>query len=222
MELKKSPEANLENKKNVYFLVGLLLALGVVLIAFEWTQYEGDVGELGDLNFVMEEEEMIPITQQQPPPPPPPPQATIIEIVEDDEEIEKELEIEDSESDENDVIEFVEIEEFVAAPEIFHIVEEQPEFPGGEAKLMQWLSSNTKFPPIAKDAGISGVVYIQFVVREDGKVDPNDITVLRSVHPALDNEAIRVVKSMPAWKPGRQRGKAVSVYYKLPFRFSLK
>lgn len=224
MELKKNPEANLENKKGVYFLIGLLLSLGVVLVAFEWTQYEGEVDGLGTLDIVLEEEEMIPITQQQPPPPPPPPpQTTIIQIVEDDQELEEELEMEDTEMDETDVIEFVEMPEEVAeAPQIFHIVEEQPEFPGGQAELMKWLSSKTKYPPIAKDAGITGVVYVQFVVREDGKVDPDDITILRGVHPALDNEAIRVVKSMPAWKPGRQRGKAVPVYYKLPFRFNLK
>ena len=224
MQIKKSTDANLENKKGVYFLIGLLLSLGVVLVAFEWTQYEGDLDALGELDFILEEEEMIPITQQTPPPPPPPPpQTTIIEIVEDDEEIEEELEIEDTEMDEDDVFEIVDIpEDVIEAPQIFHIVEEQPEFPGGQVELMKWLSSNTKFPAIAKDAGISGVVYVQFVVREDGKVDPDDITILRGVHPALDNEAKRVVKNMPDWKPGRQRGKPVAVYYKLPFRFNLK
>ena len=224
MEIKKNPDANLENKKGVYFLIGLLLSLGVVLVAFEYTQYEGEVGSLGDLDIILDEEEMIPITQQTPPPPPPPPpQTTIIEIVEDDEEIEEELEIEDSEMDEDDIIEIVDIpEEVVEAPQIFHVVEESPEFPGGQVELMKFLQKNTQFPSIAREAGITGVVYVQFVVREDGKVDPDDIQILRGVHPALDKEAIRVVKSMPDWKPGRQRGKAVPVYYKLPFRFNLK
>lgn len=224
MQLKKNPEADLENKKGVYFLVGLLLSLGVVLIAFEWTQYEGDVGSLGELDIELEEEEMIPITQQQPPPPPPPPpQTTIIEIVEDDEEIEEELEIEDTEIDEDEVIEFVDIpEEVVEEPKIFTIVEENPEFPGGERALFDYLGKNTKFPAIAKDAGIQGIVYVQFVVMEDGSINDDMITILRGVHPALDAEAIRVVKNMPDWKPGRQRGKAVRVYYKLPFRFIIK
>lgn len=224
MEIKKNPDANLENKKGVYFLIGLLLSLGVVLVAFEYTQYEGEVGSLGDLDIILDEEEMIPITQQTPPPPPPPPpQTTIIEIVEDDEEIEEELEIEDSEMDEDDIIEIVDIpEEVVEAPQIFHVVEESPEFPGGQVELMKFLQKNTQFPSIAREAGITGVVYVQFVVREDGKVDPDDIQILRGVHPALDKEAVRVVKSMPDWKPGRQRGKAVPVYYKLPFRFNLK
>jgi protein TonB len=223
MEIKKSPDANLENKKGVYFLIGLLLSLGVVLVAFEYTQYEGEVGSLGDLDIILDEEEMIPITQQTPPPPPPPPpQTTIIEIVEDDEEIEEELEIEDTEMDEDDIIEIVDIPEVVEAPQIFHVVEESPEFPGGQVELMKFLQKNTQFPSIAREAGITGVVYVQFVVREDGKVDPDDIQILRGVHPALDKEATRVVKSMPDWKPGRQRGKAVPVYYKLPFRFNLK
>lgn len=224
MELKKSTDANLENKKSVYFLIGLLMSLGVILLAFEWTQYEGEVGSLGELQVDLEEEEMIPITQQQPPPPPPPPpQTTIIEIVEDDEEIEEELEIEDTESDEDEVIEFVDIpEEVIEEPQIFTIVEENPEFPGGEAKLMEYLGKNTKFPAIAKDAGIQGIVYVQFVVMEDGSINDDMITILRGVHPALDAEAIRVVKGMPNWKPGRQRGKPVRVYFKLPFRFTLR
>ena len=94
---------------------------------------------------------MIPITQQTPPPPPPPPpQTTIIEIVEDDEEIEEELEIEDTEMDEDDVFEIVDIpEEVVAAPQIFHIVEEQPEFPGGQG-ADDLVRFNTKFPPLQR------------------------------------------------------------------------
>ncbi len=224
MEIKKSPEANLEKRKSFYFLVGLMLSLGVVLVAFEWSKPEEEVGSLGELNLELEEEEMIPITQQTPPPPPPPPpQTTIIEIVEDDEEIEEELEIEDTEDNEDDVIEFVDIpEEVVEAPQIFTIVEENPEFPGGEKALFEFLGKNTKFPAIAKDAGIQGIVYVQFVVMEDGSINPDMVEILRGVHPALDQEAIRVVKSMPKWSPGKQRGKAVRVYYKLPFRFTLK
>lgn len=224
MELKKSVDANLENKKVMYFLIGMLLSLGVVLVAFEWNEYQGEVAQLGDLDITLEEEEMIPITQQQPPPPPPPPpQTTIIEIVEDDEELEEELEIEDTEADEEDIVEFIDIPEEVAVePQIFHIVEEQPEFPGGEKALFEFLGKETKYPAIAKDAGITGVVYVQFAVMEDGSVNPDKIEVIRGVHPALDAEAVRVVKRMPKWTPGRQRGKPVAVFYKLPFRFTLR
>ncbi|GAB5538107.1 MAG: energy transducer TonB [Salibacteraceae bacterium] len=224
MEIKKNPEANLENKKGVYFLIGLLLSLGVVLVAFEYTQYEGEVGDLGELDIILDEEEMIPITQQTPPPPPPPPpQTTIIEIVEDDEELEEELEIEDTEMDEDDVIEIVDIpEEVVEAPQIFRIVEEQASFPGGTAEMYNWINKNIKYPAIAKDAGITGVVYVEFVVRSDGTIDKDAITIRRGVHPALDNEAIRIIKQMPKWKPARQRGQPVAVYFNMPFRFNLK
>lgn len=224
MEIKKSPEANLENKKSFYFLVGMLLSMGVVLVAFEWSKPQEEAGSLGELNIVLEEEEMIPITQSTPPPPPPPPpQTTLIEIVDDEEEIEEELEIEDTEDNEDDIIEFVDIpEEVVEEPQIFTIVEENPEFPGGEKALFEYLGKNTKFPAIAKDAGIQGIVYVQFVVMEDGSINPDMVEILRGVHPALDAEAIRVVKSMPKWSPGKQRGKPVRVYYKLPFRFTLK
>lgn len=225
MELKKNPEVNLENKRLVYFMAGLMFSLGVVLIAFEWTKYEGETQSLGKLQLDLEEEEMIPITQQQPPPPPPPPpQTTIIEIVDDEEELEEELIIEDTELDDDEEIEFMDIpdEEPVAAPEIFTVVEEMPEFPGGEGKLLQYLADNTKYPPIARDAGIQGIVYVKFVVNEKGQIEDDKIEVLRSVHPALDKEAIRVVKSMPDWKPGRQRGKPVNVYFNLPIRFTLR
>ena len=224
MEVKKNPEVYLENKKSFYFLVGLMFSLGVVLIAFEWSKPEQEAGKLGQLDLQLEEEEMIPITQQTPPPPPPPPpQTTLIEIVEDDEEIEEELEIEDTEDDEDDMIEFVDIpDEVVEEPQIFTIVEENPAFPGGEKALFAYLGKNTKFPAIAKDAGIQGIVYVQFVVMEDGSINPDMVTILRGVHPALDQEAIRVVKSMPKWSPGKQRGKPVRVYYKLPFRFTLR
>lgn len=224
MEVKKHPEADLERKKGMYFLVGALLTLGAVLAAFEWTEYTGEAESLGDLEIVLEEEEMIPITQQTPPPlPPPPPQTTLIEIVEDDVEIEEEVEIEDTETDEDEVVEYVEMEEEEAEDmTIFTLVEEEAAFPGGQEALFKYLGKETKYPQIARDANITGVVYVQFVVEKDGRINKDMIEVLRGVHPALDAEAIRVVKGMPNWSPGRQRGKPVRQYFKLPFRFTLK
>lgn len=221
MEPKKNPEVDLEKKKGVFFQVGLITVLAVVLLAFEWTVYEQQAGSLGDLVVELEEEEMIPITQQEvTPPPPPPPQAVQIEIVEDDEEIE-EIEIEETEIDEDTEVEIVEVEEeVVEEPTIFTIVEENPEFVGGEAELFKFLGKNIKYPPMAKDAGIKGVVYVNFVVYETGEI--KDVKVLRGIGGGCDEEAIRVVKSMPKWKPGKQRGKAVRVSYNLPIRFSLR
>lgn len=101
----------------------------------------------------------------------------------------------------------------------FMIVEEMPEFPGGMDELFQYLGKNTTYPAIAKDEGAEGVVYAQFVVRRSGMV--SNVEILRGVHPELDREALRVVRKMPLWTPGKQRGKKVNVYYKLPFRFRL-
>ena len=223
MELKKNPEADLEKKRSMYRQAGFVVALAVVLLAFEWKVYDQSTTDLGKLTVEMEEEEMIPITQTEPPPPPPPPppQTQIIEIVEDEEEIEDELEVKDNEADEDTEVEIVEmVEEVYEEPEIFTIVEEMPGFPGGDEKLFKYLGENIKYPAMAKDAGIKGVVYVTFVVKEDGSID--GVKVLRGIGGGCDEEAMRVVKSMPKWKPGKQRGKNVRVQYNLPIRFTLR
>lgn len=103
---------------------------------------------------------------------------------------------------------------------VFVIVESMPEFPGGQQALFKYLSENVKYPVIAQENGIQGRVVCQFVVNKDGSID--DIEVVRSGgDPSLDKEAIRVIKSMPKWKPGKQRGKAVRVKYSVPVTFSL-
>lgn len=224
MDLKKTPQANLEKRKALLFLMGTVLATALVLVGFEWKQFERSSNQLGKLNVELEEEEMIPITQQAPPPPPPPPpppQTTVLEIVEDDEEIEEEIEI-DTEVDEDTEIEIVEVEEeeVIEEPEIFTIVEQMPSFPGGDEKLYQFLGENMKYPPMAKDAGIQGIVYVTFVVKEDGSI--SDVRVLRGIGGGCNEEAIRVIKKMPKWKPGKQRGKSVRVQYNMPVRFILR
>ena len=222
MELKKSDGANLEKKKSMFFLIGLVASLAFILVAFEWKVYEVSYSQLGQLKVDLEEEEMIPITRQElKPPPPPPPAPTQIEIVEDEEEIEEEIEIEETEIDEDTEFEIVEVEEEVEEePQIFTIVEEMPSFPGGEAELFKYLGKSIQYPAMAKDAGISGIVYVSFVVMEDGKI--NNAKVLRGIGGGCDEEALRVVKSMPSWKGGKQRGKPVRVQYNLPIRFTLR
>jgi TonB family protein len=101
----------------------------------------------------------------------------------------------------------------------FAVIEEKPEFPGGNAALMQFLGSNTKYPEYAKENGIQGRVFVAFVIDKDGKVI--DVEILRGVHKILDKEAIRVVSSMPDWSPGIQKGKAVKVRYQVPINFKL-
>ncbi|MDQ3192232.1 MAG: energy transducer TonB [Bacteroidota bacterium] len=219
MELKKNPHADLEKRKSLFLQIGLVISLGLVLLALEWKSYEGSLSDLGQLIIDPAEEEMIPITQQEIPPPPPPPPAVIeLQLVEDDVEIENEIEIKESEADQSSFVEIVIKDEVIAETEIFTIVENMPSFPGGEEALFKYLGNEVKYPQMAKDAGIQGTVYVTFVIGADGKV--KDVKVLRGVK-GLDEEAIRVVQKMPAWSPGKQRGKAVSVQYNLPIKFKI-
>lgn len=102
---------------------------------------------------------------------------------------------------------------------VFDIVEQQPMFPGGPSALMKFLSDNTKYPVVAQENGVQGRVTVQFVVEKDGSV--SDVHVLRGVDPSLDKEAVRVVKSMPKWTPGKQNGITVRVNYRVPVLFRL-
>ena len=216
MEPKKNPEVNLESKRGLFLQIGLVIALLIVLAAFEYKSYEKVEYNLGSLNLDDLEEEIIPITKQElKPPPPPPPPPEVIEIVEDEVEIENEIEIEDTESDEDEAIEIIEEDD----DEVFMVVERMPEFPGGDLGLMKYIQKNIKYPPIAKEYNITGKVYVQFIVEKDGSV--TNVKVVRGVDKNLDAEAVRVVKSLPKYKPGKQRGKAVRVMFTIPISFTL-
>lgn len=227
MEIKKTPKANLENKKTMAILIGLVLALGIMFIAFEWSKNEIKVYDDAIQGEFVEDEEMIEVTfrNETPPPPPPPIQETvlsdIIDIRDDKEDVQtKDF---DSEDDKNKI---VVIQAPIAAPvedpeenRIHVVVERMPEFPGGEAAMNQFISRNIRYPVIAQENGIQGRVVVQFVVNTDGKIV--DVEVVRGVEESLDKEAVRVIKAMPPWNPGRQGGKNVRVKYTLPIRFRI-
>ena len=215
MDPKKNPKVSLENKKGMFFQIGLAVTLLAILIAFEWKSYDKTNYNLGDLNLDDMEEEIIPITRQEvKPPPPPPPPPEIIEIVEDEVEIEKELEIEETETDEDEIIEIEEDDE-----EFFMVVENMPEFPGGDLGLMKFIQKNVRYPAIAKEYNITGKVYVSFIVDKQGNV--TNVKIVRGVDKNLDAEAVRVVSSLPKYKPGKQRGKAVRVMFTIPINFTL-
>ena len=219
MESKKNPEADLELRKSSLRWMGVMAAMAFVLVSFEWKWFDLQVEGLGDYKSDLLEEEVIPVSFQQPPPPQQ--QQTVLEIVEDDEEIEEELAMEDMEVDEDTEIEFIEeVEEEFVEEEIFTIVQDMPSFPGGDAAMLSYLGKNIKYPNVAKESGIQGTVYVTFVVEKDGSV--SNVKVLRGIGGGCDEEAIRVVKSMPRWTPGKQRGKPVKVQYNLPCRFVLQ
>jgi protein TonB len=216
MEPKKNPEVNLERKKGLFLQIGLVIALLVVLGAFEYKTYEKIAYNLGALSLDDLEEEIIPITKQEvKPPPPPPPPPEIIEIVEDDVIIEDEIEIEDTESDEDEEIEIIEEDD----DEFFMVVENMPIFPGGDLGLMKYIQKHVKYPAIAKEYNITGKVYVSFIVDKSGSV--TNVKIVRGVDKNLDAEAVRVVKSLPKYKPGKQRGKSVRVMFTIPINFTL-
>ncbi len=227
MEIKKSDKANLENKKLTYLLMGFVFVLSVGYVALEWTEKEVTKYEVADTDFLIEDEIEIQQTTQETPPPPPPPapvqEVTVLNVVENDVETET-IEIQAEDTKEEVVIAppvEAPVEEEEEEQTIFVVVETMPEFPGGQQALFKYLSENVKYPVIAQENGIQGRVICQFVVNKDGSIV--DVNVVRSGGDAsLDKEAVRVIKSMPKWKPGKQRGKAVRVKYTVPVNFRLQ
>ena len=227
MELKKSPKADLENKRSIFVQIGLVVSLAICLYGFEATDKVDQVDSLGSMTGQTVEEEIIPITRQdevKPPPPPPPPKVVdILEIVDDKTEIEDELEIEDTEATDQTaitaVMQVASVKEVEEENPVFFIVEEMPEFPGGDAALIAYIAQSVKYPQIAQENGIQGKVYVNFVVGKDGSI--SNVKIARGVDPSLDKEAIRVVTALPKWKPGKQGGKPVRVSYTVPINFVL-
>ena len=229
MEIKKSEKANLENKKLLFLELGLIVSLGITLIAFEWTSTETNVSTLEAEAEVVLEEEIIPITQETPPPPPAAPKIPVlsdqIDIVDDEIEVDDEMfmNLEDDASLGVEIMDYVEVEEEVVEEEAipFQLVEEKPSFQGGDAnQFSKWVNSRLEYPEIAKENGVQGRVTLQFTVEKDGSV--TKVRVLRGVDPSLDKEAVRVVSMSPKWKPGKQRDRAVPVTYTFPVIFQLR
>lgn len=229
MEVKKAPKANIETQKTTFFLMGLVVALAVLFVGFEWSSTITKLDEAVIVQDVLAEEE-IEITQRDPtpPPPPPPPEPEVPEIIEvTEEKVETKIDLSSLEDDQSKA----QIQTYTPPPppkpveeeateEIFVVVEKQPVFPGGTTALMKFLGDNIKYPVIAQENGIQGRVITNFVVERDGSI--SDVQVVRGQDPSLDREAVRVIKTMPKWTPGQQRGKAVRVRFTLPVVFRLQ
>lgn len=230
MEVKKSPKANLENKKLLYRELGLIIALGVILCAFEWSTSEKAETVIQQEEAPVVEVEQVPVTTEAPPPPPEAPKVPVlsdmIEVVDDDIVVDTDLFI----SLEDDVDMGVEIMDYVAevaeetieeAPIPYTLVEEKPSFMGGDAnEFTKWVYSKIVYPEVARENGISGRVTLQFTIESDGSL--TNIKVLRGIDQSLDQEAVRVVSMSPKWTPGKQRDKAVRVTYTFPIMFQLR
>ncbi|MCQ2182788.1 MAG: energy transducer TonB [Bacteroidales bacterium] len=229
MEIKKSPKADLRNRRFLFVEIGFVVALLITLGAFEWTSKEKKVATLEAENAELIEEEIIPITQDTPPPPPEAPKIPVlsdmIDIVDDNIEVEDNMiNLEDDSSIGVEIMDYVEdVEEESVEEEAipFQLVEEKPKFRGGDANAFSaWVAKELVYPEIAKENGVQGRVMLQFTVNPDGTV--SNVKVLRGIDPSLDKEAVRVVSKSPKWTPGKQRDRAVKVTYTFPVIFQLR
>ena len=230
MEVKKSPKANLENKRTLFMEIGFIFTLFVVFCAFQYSTSDTKVAALdAGIQEVIEEED-IPVTTETPPPPPEQPQipvaSDIIDIVDDDIQIDdKIISIDDRLDQAIEIMDYYDTnitdENIEEEAVLFAFVEEKPLFMGGDANnFSKWVNANLEYPEIARENGVQGRVTIEFTVMTDGSVA--NIKVLRGVDNSLDKEAVRIVSQSPKWTPGRQRDKAVKVIYRFPVVFQLR
>lgn len=220
METKKSKKARLDLHSRTFFLIGLILSLSLVLFAFEYKSKAERSEELLSTKIIEWNEELIENTERPKPKTQLPKILFTNPIVVDnstkvsDEIIVYSTEIDnllDTRFEKDEEEEYYEI--FVEYPS------ENPEFPGGADALQMYLKQNTRYPQLAVDYNTEGIVYVKFTVGANGKV--RDVKILRSVDPLLEEEAIRVVKNMPDWKPAKQGINKVATYMRLPIKFKL-
>lgn len=228
--VKKYKEADIEYYKGAVARVGVIIVLLMLILAFNRSKKEKKL-KLQDMEIFEDTDVPPPPTTQIKPPPPPPPPPEKIVIVEDNKIVKEDPIIADIEVDAKEEVKIVEVkiekpakvfkpEPEPEEPEIFTIVEQMPEFPGGTEALYKFISNNMKYPAIARENSIEGLCVVQFVVNENGSI--SDVKVLKDIGGGCGDEAARIVKKMPSWKPGKQRGKAVKVQYNLPIRFKLE
>ena len=228
MEIKKTSKASLENKKSSWLLVGYVIVLVFMFVAFEWSKRDVRIDMSGAITEnVFEQEIEIPITEQPelvaPPPPQAPAIAEVLTIVDDNDNVKETAIASSEEIGEAVIIKTISPtvdEEIPVEDEIFEVVEKNPEFSYNGMSLMQYLGKSIKYQTIAQETGTQGRVIVQFVVNKDGSIV--DVKVVRGVDPYLDKEAIRVISTMPKWKPGEQRGKPVRCKFTVPVMFKLQ
>ena len=227
MKTKKSPNADLEKRRPMLLMLGLVLSLGMILAAFSWETpvrqglVFGSPSVEPDFNDFV-----IPRTEPEPPKPAPKP-ILLVNVLATIDEGADELDPNafDSEIKQGQAIEISPVvynrpEETGESTVICQFPQQMPEFPGGMSALISFINKTVKYPALAQEVGTQGRVFVRFVVNTDGTI--SDAVVVRSVDESLDQEAIRVVKNMPRWKPGMQNGKPVRVSYHIPINFVLQ
>lgn len=225
MSTKKSNRANLEKKRGVFFQIGFIVSLSVVLLAFEWTTVKTSMIDWDKLGGETIDEELAKVTihekkkLEMPKPKIIRPIEAVTNDLETDEDIEINIEVTDDTRNDLDLEVFDDPDEVVEEPQIFYSAQQQPEFTGGLSAMRKYLAANIKYPKSAKEVGIKGTVHIAFVVWSDGSV--RHVEVLRGIGGGCDEEALRVIQEMPDWKPGIQRTIAVNVRMVIPITFNL-
>ncbi|MBR5465301.1 MAG: energy transducer TonB [Alistipes sp.] len=226
MEIKKSPKADLQNKRGLLLEIGLAVALAIVIGAFAWTPKEHRIEQV-DLNYAIVEEEITEITRQDQKPPEPPKKvevkviADLLQVVTNDTKIETSMTFDEFDEDAEVFQEVEEVVEEIVDDEPFLIVETMPSFQGGDLNTFRnWVQSNVRFPQIALENGIQGTVVLSFVIEKDGSL--TNIQVLRTPDRSLSEEATRVLSKSPKWSPGKQRNQVVRVKYTLPVVFRVQ
>ncbi len=226
MEEKKKPELQAEDLKTkfVYTLSGIILILGITLCFLEYKSINDSKIHLYSSLITLEDEHVLEITSKVLIPPPPvnpllPPEHVKVvknapNLVNSKPIIQDTFKYEPFLTDE-----LIDPDTMPKIDPIFEVVEQDPMFPGGMSKLYEYLSKSIYYPDIAKKNGIQGKVFIQFIINKDGSID--EIKVIKGVHSSINKEAIKVVKQMPKWIPGEQRGEKVKVRFTLPIKFKL-
>jgi len=239
MEPKKNPKADLTKRSVLFLQLGLILVLVITYVSIEWKTYEKSDIDTGQLDLGDLDDEVIPITEvlnTPPPPPPPPPAPEVIEVVEDEKEVE-ETEIQSTETSQEEIVEVKEVVEAPVEEEIadvpFAVIEDVPIYPGCEnlrnnnerkkcmsEKVQEFVQKKFN-TDLGSQLGLTGInrVIVQFKIDKNGNI--TDVRS-RAPHPRLEQEAARVINSLPKMKPGKQRGKPVGVMYSLPIVFQVQ
>ena len=229
MEIKKSPQASLENKRLLFAEIGLIIALLVVYAGFETSTRVHATANLIDDTKPIEEDDILSVPLDTPPPAPEipllPQLSDEIEIVDNNVTVDldfQSLEDTDIPVDIKDYMTKEVVEEEVEEETYFVFnVEEQPTFNGGDAnEFTKWVNTHIQYPQIAQEMSIQGKVTLQFTIEKDGSLQ--NVKVLSTPDESLSKEAVRVVSSSPKWKPGKQRDRAVKVTYTFPVLFQLR
>lgn len=223
MELKKTEQADLTKKSGFFFSIGLLVTMALVVMAFEWKQYDESIANLtGKSTDSFEETMEVPPTDIPPPPAPTVQQPQVVEVP-DEEEIKEDIKV----NLDVEVTEDTKVEEIVVqaeepkeeTDEIFTVVEESAAPKGGMQAFYKYVGEKIKYPAQARRMGIEGRVFVEFVIQKDGTL--SDVRAIKGIGAGCDEEAVRIVQSAPAWTPGKQRGKPVKQRYTLPIIFKL-